>query len=112
MSINPDARFKTAQEYIDAHPWVVGLDPEVRDALASIVIKRKGIWRVRREVPRDPAVRCAWEAYRTASHASRWGYMPDHRSHSMVGFFMGNPEQMERYSRLFDAFFKLARGSK
>ena len=108
--MNTTDRFKTAAEYVEAHVWAPQIDQDTREALESILVKGKGgIWSVRRTAPRDPAARCAWEAYRDVSHAVRWGALPSHRAHSKVWFFMTHGDQVDRYDRLFDSFLALAK---
>ena len=109
MPIHPNDRFKTAREFILARDWAPGLEEETIDALCSITVKRHGVWSRRRTPPEEPAARCAWEAARVASHAARWGYLPSHKSESMIYFFMMNPDQVERFDRLYDSFLKLAK---
>ena len=102
-------RFKTAADYVAAHPWANTIDAETRDALISILKKRKGVWSVRATAPKEPASRAAWEAYRDVRHARSWGYLPSAGSYSKIAFFMQNHDQQDRYSRLFDSFIELAK---
>ena len=105
--LNGDERFETAQDWIRA--CTVDCPDWYADAMASVCKKRKGIWSLVKNRPRDDRRAAAWEGFRQARHAFNWGSLSAWTDGVTMRLMLWDEDTRQLFEDVFDETLRQAK---
>ena len=100
MSLTTKQRFETAQDWIRFSMPM--LDSETVELIALICKKRKGVWTILKNSPRDDSRAIIWHALKNGNHAKKWGNLASWKEGTTMLLMRASEEDRAIYNKLFD----------